>query len=259
MSQNISLADALAMHKQASAQEQRKKVILKAAADLIIARDGGDEEMLKVAAANMTAVVTQIAMEKDAGLRDLATRGGKYLVEKGRKHLSKGLTGAGYKLQRAAVPGGIKDMARGAASSVASGAKKVGRKALTSGKKALGRTGRKVVRKGAPYAAGAAAGGLAGAALSGGKKSKQEKKAGILTYLAPQYAKARAMQQASGAKPGLAGKIGTWLAPEISQAKSMERLAGQRAGTDIRGNKRIDTPDLMRLMPRKAQAAGGAQ
>ena len=160
----LSLRDALVMHKQASVEKSVRAVLLKAAANYVIALNTPDVKFRKAASADLAAAVVRHTMVK----------GGAY-------------------------------------------------------------AGRR------------------------GGSSKEEKKAGLSTYLFPQYAKARAMQRASGAgKNGILDTIGTFLRPDISQAKSQERLAGTRAGTDIRGNKNIDTPSMMRLMPRGGLAQAGA-
>jgi len=181
MSGQIRLSDALRFHKQASEAATMKAVLLKAAANYIIARNSGDVEFTKAASADLAAVITHNAMLKEAGVGGKILSGaGRAVARAGQAAKSKGLVSAGYSLQRAGVPGG--------SSGIGEAIKNTGRRLVTGTRKALGRTGRSVVRaagKAAPTAAAGAAGVMVGRSLKKDKKEedKSEEKKAALRYL----------------------------------------------------------------------------
>jgi len=68
MAKQATLADALAQHKKASEERERKQALLKVAASWVRARKSGDVELVKAASANLAAAITSLTMEKQAAI-----------------------------------------------------------------------------------------------------------------------------------------------------------------------------------------------
>ena len=66
MAKQATLADALAQHKKASEERERKQALLKVAASWVRARKSGDVELVKAASANLAAAITKVTMDKQA-------------------------------------------------------------------------------------------------------------------------------------------------------------------------------------------------
>ena len=165
MAKQATLADALAQHKKASEERERKQALLKVAASWVRARKSGDVELVKAASANLAAAITKVTMDKQAAI--------------------------GARIRSA-------------------------------------RTKKQ-------------------------SRTSAEKRAGILTYLAPRYAKTRALQERSGVTdPGITGRLGALLFPDITQAKAQERLAGKRPGIKMTGQRTKVAPTAVPAGPMAA-------
>ena len=171
----LSLRDALVMHKQASVEKSVRAVLLKAAANYVIALNTPDVKFRKAASADLAAAVVRHTMVKGAGIAGRAIMGiGRGLTGAGRKltsggRLSSALSRAGAATQHAGAKFTAGGAARAVGKAAAKGAKAVGRGAKAVGKGIASRP----VAAGVGAGAGAATGGLA-AMLAGGDASKKD-------------------------------------------------------------------------------------
>lgn len=171
------------MSKQASAEAELKQLLLKAAANYIIAKDSGDAEFCKAASADLAAVITERAMLKQAKFGPLR----KGLRRVGSKLVSENL-GKGGLISRAKGAIGRGMRAAGESSGrVMRAADKATRGAVIRGRQAGRAAAKHVSRHAGKYGAGAGAvAGLAAGRASKGDESEKpetEEKTAALRYL----------------------------------------------------------------------------